>query len=226
MEQIQKECNKRKISRLCHFTQSRNLSHIFDNPYNGLLSTRTLRQNKIPYNPSDPSRYDGRDDLICCSIEYPNVYYFDIARQRDKLFRDWVILLIKPCYLWHQDTFFCPINAARFNGKYIKNGYEGFCSLFSDRSPGNNYQRHQTHLSASPTDIQAEVLIKDPIPLDNITGIVVQSEEQAKKEMIRLKIQGIKLDKSFIISPYCFQKSSLRNCIHNGNKVPEKLYSN
>ena len=67
----------------------------------------------MPHNPTDPDRYDGRDDLICCSIEYPNTYYFVKVREHDHLFKDWVVLLIEPSYLWHPDTCFCPCNAAR-----------------------------------------------------------------------------------------------------------------
>jgi len=67
----------------------------------------------MPHNPTDHSRYDGRDDLICCSIEYPNSYYFANVRNNDRLFKDWVVLTIKPEYLWHPDTWIIMYNGER-----------------------------------------------------------------------------------------------------------------
>ncbi len=60
MNQIQQECNTRGI---------------------------TLQSYGMPHNPTDPDRYDGRDDLICCSIEYPNTNYFFKVRKHDHLFK-------------------------------------------------------------------------------------------------------------------------------------------
>jgi hypothetical protein len=87
MNLIRQECASRGITRICHFTQSRNLAHIFDDPL-GLCSTRTLQEHDLPHNPTDTERFDGRNDLICCSIEYPNTYYFIKVREREPLFKD------------------------------------------------------------------------------------------------------------------------------------------
>ncbi len=225
MNQIQQECNSRGITRLCHFTQSRNLSHIFDDPF-GLCSTRTLQSHDMPHNPTDPDRYDGRDDLICCSIEYPNTYYFVKVREHDHLFKDWVVLLIEPSYLWQPDTCFCPCNAAKSRGKYIQTGIQGFRSLYAATSPGINFSRPLRHLSAAPTDIQAEVLLKDLIPLDSITGIAVQSEEQAQREICRLNLQGISIDKPIYIAPDFFKRTTLSDLIQQGVRATETLYRN
>jgi len=219
------ECNKRKITRLCHFTQSRNLAHIFDDQYK-LFSTRTLKNLDMPHNPTDPNRHDGRDDLICCSIEYPNTYYFSKARMKDHLFEDWVVLLIEPCYLWHQNTCFCSCNAAKKGGIYIKKGFEGFMSLFAQTSPGINFSRPSKHLPTAPTDIQAEVLLEDPISLDSITGIVVNSKEQVLREKFRFKLQGITIDKPFYIAPDFFDRAKLSNLIQRGVKANMTLYKN
>ncbi|MBM3137794.1 MAG: DUF4433 domain-containing protein [Chloroflexi bacterium] len=225
MNLIQQECVNRGITRICHFTQSRNLAHIFDDSF-GLYSKRTLQYNDMPHNPTDPDRYDGRDDLICCSIEYPNTYYFAKVREREPLFKDWVVLMIDPIYLWHPDTCFCPCNAARSCGDFIKTGIIGFQSLYSDSSPGISFSRPRNHLPAAPTDIQAEVLIKDPIPLHSITGIAVYTEEQAKREICRLELQGISIDKPIYIAPDFFNKASLSRLIQRGVRVTETLYEN
>jgi hypothetical protein len=225
MNLIQQECANRRITRICHFTQSRNLAHIFDDPL-GLCSKRTLQQHDMPYNPTDPDRHDGRDDLICCSIEYPNTYYFARVREQDHLFKDWVVLMIDPRHLWHPETCFCPCNAARARGAYIQTGIIGFRSLYAATSPGIDFPRPATHLHAAPTDIQAEVLLKDPIPLDSIIGIAVHTEEQAHREIFRLKLQGITLDKPIYIAPDFFERASLSQFIQRGVRATETIYEN
>lgn len=225
MNLIQQECISRGITRLCHFTQSRNLAHIFDDPL-GLCSKRTLQRYDMPHNPTDPDRYDGRDDLICCSIEYPNTYYFAKVREQDHLFKDWVVLMIDPSYLWESETCFCPCNAARSRGAHIQTGISGFRSLYAQRSPGISFSRPETHLTAAPTDIQAEVLLKDPIPLDSIIGIAVQTEEQVRREICRLELQGIILDKPIYIAPDFFNKATLSRLIQNGVRATETIYEN
>jgi len=221
---IKQEYIDRGITRLCHFTQSRNLAHIFDDPL-GLCSTRTLQNHDMPHNPTDPDRYDGRNDLICCSIEYPNTYYFIKVREHDHLFKDWVVLFIDPSYLWHPDTCFCPCNAARSYGAHISTGIEGFRSLYYITSPGISFSRSMTHLPAAPTDIQAEVLLKDPIPLDHITGIAVQSNDQARREVCRLELQGISINKPIYIVPDFFHRTRLSSLIQSGVRANETLYT-
>jgi len=225
MNPIQQECITRGITRLCHFTQSRNLAHIFDDTF-GLCSTRTLQAHDMPHNPTDPDRYDGRDDLVCCSIEYPNTYYFVKVREHDRLFKDWVVLLIDPSYLRHPETCFCPCNAARSRGGYIKTGLNGFRSLYATTSPGISFSRPAGHLPAAPTDIQAEVLLKDPIPLESIIGIAVQSEKQAQREVCRLNLQGISIDKPIYIAPDFFKRTTLSGLIQRGVRATETLYRN
>lgn len=225
MNPIQEECLNRGITRICHFTQSRNLAHIFGDSL-ALYSKRTLQRCDMPHNPTDPDRYDGKDDLICCSIEYPNTYYFAKVREQDHLFKDWVVLMIDPSYLWHSETCFCPCNAARSSGAHIKTGLSGFRSLYGSTSPGITFFRSTSHLRAAPTDIQAEVLIKDPILLSSITAIAVHTEEQANREICRLKLQGIVFDKPIYIAPDFFNKTLLSQSIQRGVRVPETRYEN
>lgn len=230
MNLIQNECTTRRITRLCHFTQSRNLAHIFDDPY-GLCSTRTLQECDMPHNPTDPERLDGRDDLVCCSVQYPNVFYFDRVRNKEPFFKDWVVLFIDPKYLWASETNFCPRNAAAGCGRYIAQGYQTFQSLFANSVNGAGdriFNRQTTRLIGSPTDIQAEVLVKDPIPLESIIGIVVESNEQAQREICRFDLQGISIykEKDIYVVPQFFNKSILPNMIQRGIRVKETLYSN
>lgn len=224
MNQIEMEFKNRGIKRLCHFTQSRNLAHIFGDLL-GLCSTKTLKKYDMPYTPTDLDRLDGRDDLVCCSIEYPNTFYFDTARCRDKLFKDWVVLMIDPSHLSQPDTEFSPCNASAENGIYIKKGFNQFVSLFAETSQGNRqFQRQLMHLNAVPTNLQAEVLLKGPIPLQSIIGLIFESELQVKREIFRLELQGINLRKPIYIFPECFQRDGLTSLIHQGKKTKLKIY--
>lgn len=229
---IEQECCNRGITRLCHFTQSRNLAYILDDTGN-LFSTKRLKDFDWLYNPSDHDRHDDRSDLISCSIEYPNTYYFAKAMERDHLFKDWVVLLIKPSYLWQPETCFCPFNAAKFKGEHIKEGIEGFQLLYSKNPlgtkipPGTNRERTPKHLNVAPTDAQAEVLVKDPIPLESIMGVAVRSVEQAQREICRFKLQGIKMDKPIYNAPDFFHRDKLSKLIQQGTppkKLEEILY--
>lgn len=195
MISIQRECRSRGITRLCHFTQSRNLAHILGD-CGGILSTQRLQAEDLPHNPTDIDRWDGCEDLICCSLEFPNVYYFSRVRTKDRLFKDWVVLMIKPHFLWMPGTKFCPTNAATAGGDHIGEGYESFLSLFAETGPGISFNRRRGHLQCAPTNVQAEVLIPGPIRLDDITAIAVADEYQARLEIFRASLQGLSINGS------------------------------
>ena len=112
IQALEEEVYRRNISRLCHFTPSRNLLHIAKGKQ-GILATSNLEaRERAAYNPTDIERLDGRKGHICCSIEFPNIYYLDQCRTRESIFEGWVILLIRKDYLWQDGTLFCPRNAA------------------------------------------------------------------------------------------------------------------
>ena len=69
---IRQVATKREITRLCHFTPSRNLVHIATG-LEGILSTKHLTDDeKAVFNPTDILRIDGFKDHVCCSLEFPN----------------------------------------------------------------------------------------------------------------------------------------------------------
>ena len=86
---IKTEAERRGITRLCHFTPSRNLAHIASDPKGILASRHLLDDEKIVFNPTDRERLDGHKGHVCCSIQYPNAWYFRTARGKEVLFRDW-----------------------------------------------------------------------------------------------------------------------------------------
>ncbi|MBJ7411839.1 MAG: DUF4433 domain-containing protein [Phenylobacterium sp.] len=225
---LQSAVSDRGITRLCHFTPSRNLQHIAAGEV-GILSTANLQDDeRAVYNPTDLQRLDRQTGHICCSIEYPNAWYFEIARGKELLFTDWVVLLINPRYLWKEGALFCPRNAASNYGGLLKPGLDGFERMYANSvtgTGGHTRRRVPTHLACCPTDQQAEVLIPDCILLSDIVSVAVRSEEQARTERVRLEILGLDPDMfGFTIAPAFFSKHQLSAGITSGIRVPEKPF--
>lgn len=227
-EDIKEEVFHRGIQRLCHFTPSRNLIHIASGEV-GILATKHLQDGEREvFTPTDLQRLDGHTEYISCSIEYPNVWYFDKAKLKEVLFKDWVILFIKNQYLWANGTLFCPRNASAKHGSNVCEGYKGFKRLFVKKvegAYGRTYGRADKHLVCSPTDDQAEVLVVDKIVSSDILAIAVLSESQAKNEITRFKYAGVQGNKfKFVIAPDLFKKDKLSNRIRNGIRPKETLW--
>ena len=225
--QIQLECEHRGITRLCHFTPSRNLPHIIAG-MNGILATSNLENSERQvFNATDLKRLDGHKGHICCSIEYPNGWYFSTARSQEAIFKDWIILLIKRDYLWKVGTRFCPRNASAGYGSYIASGIEGFRLLYQDSITGagnRTIQRSTTHLPSCPTDNQAEVLIPNRVKIEDITGIVVRDAKQAQNERCRLRLLGLEVNLNFYVAPTFYREDALSRAIRCGRRPEEKLF--
>lgn len=222
-EVILKEIKARGITRLCHFTKSKNLSHIL-NDFNGIIATDELPELYKDIN--DSERYDGKLEYVCCSIQYPNFFYLQRIKESDILFKDWVILCIDPNIILKEETMFSKVNAATERGKYITGGIEGFRKLFSQQVSTNKRSivRSLTIPNNCTTDIQAEVLVNKIIPKQYIKGIIVKTEKQAKEEHARMKIWQIKEDIPIIISPELFTKDVYKK-IALGQLPDEKVYN-
>jgi hypothetical protein len=158
-------------------------------------------------------------------VEYPNAWYFRQVFGQEPLFRDWVVLLIDPDFLWSEGTRFCARNAAAESGRLVRSGYEGFEAMYAPAVLGARatiYKRSQSHLPAAPTDNQAEVLIPDNIPLARVFAIGVRSEDQASREAVRLEILGVtECNKRFIVAPDFYDPSRLSDLIANGRRPNE-----
>ncbi|PSB05936.1 DUF4433 domain-containing protein [filamentous cyanobacterium Phorm 46] len=227
IETIKQEVESRGITRLCHFTPSRNLVHILTGT-TGILATKKLQTDeRSVFTPTDLQRLDRHENYICCSIEYPNAWYFDKAKSKDELFKDWVILFINPKYLWLPGTRFCSRNAASASGNLVAEGKEAFLSMFDQSVPGaynKTFTRSNTHLACCPTDNQAEVLIPDTISIGDILSIGVKTKTQAKNEAVRLSLLNVPEDRfNFVIAPTLFEKYNLKECISSGKRPQETL---
>ena len=221
-ERIRAEVAERGIHRLCHFTASRNLSHMLSNGHGILASSHLRDDERAVLNPTDPKRLDGHEDHVCCSIEFPNAWFFRLARGAEQLFRDWVVLYLDPHYLWERGTKFSPSNASRDRGAHIAEGLDGFRGLFAACVEGKeSFVRGRTHPLYLPTDQQAEVLVPDRIPRTDILGVAVRDERQAKSEIARwgmLRIEGPPV----VIVPEFYDPDLLSSLLLAGQRPDER----
>ena len=210
------------VTRLCHFTKLQSLSHILLSP-DGIMATSRIDSDML--NQVDDVRADGELDYVCCSIEYPNSWYLDNAkaRNKDEIFRDWAIMYINPEIVKIRDIKVCECNAARGNGMYTRRGDdESIENLFAMRVNSFRYSRTARMLSSCPTNSQTEILIKDGIPRKYIKGIVVGNEETARMVYAMRKTLGAETIDLFI-SPEVVT-TEWRALVQRGVRPQEKEY--
>ncbi len=222
MEPIRTRALRRGITRLCHFTPSRNLAHIASDRQ-GILATRHLETDeRSVLNPTDRERLDGHPDHVCCSIQYPNAWYFRTARKKEQLFRDWVVLLIESHYLWRRGTKFCPRNAAAARGQLVGEGTQAFNALFAEVVEGvQRYQRGPNRPDFLPTDEQAEVLVPDRILRNDVQGVAVRDDTQAANEVARMEQLGVDVPR-FVVVPEFFDAYRLSGMLRTG-RIPNEI---
>lgn len=213
---------KRGVTRMCHFTKTKSFVHIL-NSSDGILATSFIKSDVKGQN--DSNRFDGNLDYVCCSIEYPNSWYWEKVKSRDNdaIFRDWIILCIDLEIVKHQKIKFCPCNAASGNGSYIEENISFFSELFDSELSigGRSRPRTPKMLTCCPTDDQAEVLVYSNIPLRYIKGVIVGSESAADNIHAILKTCNKELD-IFIALDVCNTKWS--SLVRDGLRPTEKKF--
>lgn len=221
---------ERGVSRLCHFTPSRNLPHILSDGY--VRATKDLVDDvRAVYTRTDLSRLDGHQEKICCSIEFTNGYYFTIARTKGEavLFPDWIVLLIDPIVMSRDGTLFCTGNAARGYGSTAYPGADGLTALYQPSvvgSGGTTFNRVSAHLPCCPTDLQAEVLVPGPISLDDVLAIAVKNVDQARAEVARLRQLSQSIDSlRWVVAPMLFERQALASAIQTGRRPTETAWT-
>lgn len=222
--------NNHGVSRLCHFTPSRNLPHIFRDGQ--IRATQDLDYDvRAVYNPTDLARLDGHRDRICCTIQYPNAYYWAQAKDQGeaRLFPDWVVILLNPDIAADPGTLFCTGNAARQYGATARPGSDGLLAAYAPSvvgSGGRTFSRGPSHLPACPTDLQAEVLVPGPVPMSSVSAIVVGTSEQAETEVARLTQLSLPTDRvAWVVAPLFFQRYQLASAIQRGVTPAETKWS-
>ncbi|WP_312438500.1 DarT ssDNA thymidine ADP-ribosyltransferase family protein [Janthinobacterium sp.] len=166
---IQQIVAARNIRYLCHFTRLENLESILNH---GLLPTDWLDRNRIVSIRNDQARFD-RTTGICATVSFPNYKLFWPLRS-DNPGTEWVVLRIKAEVLWQKNCAFCVRNAAHNEVTGIplplRQTTEAFRAMFDDfpgvPRAGLNIPDRYT------TNPQAEVLMLEPVELEDIDAII------------------------------------------------------
>ena len=172
--------NSRGIEYILHFTRSDNLDSILSN---GLIPRDKLEETGIISTFNDTYRYDNCRNALCCSIGHPNYKMFYSLRTSNPT-TEWCIIGIKKDILWDKDCAFCIENAASNSVTAIpinqRKGLPAFMKLFDQIE--NRPTRDILDIpDYCPTNPQAEVLVFDRINLNDIIGVVFQSQQRAEE---------------------------------------------
>lgn len=178
----------RGVTRLCHFTKTKALVHILTGE-DGILATGSIKR-EIRYQ-NDPARLDGALDYVCCSLQYPNSWYWKRAKSRDPdvIFKEWVVLTIRLEILRERSFQFCCCNAAKDCGAHIERDLSKISTIFQSPTV-DGFFRKKKMLDCCPTNDQAEIMIYRNIPYRYISGIIVGNEDNADDITATLKTIG------------------------------------
>ena len=180
-ERIKETVKSRNIQILLHFTAVDNLESILEK---GILSRVEMYKQGISAVINDENRFDSCLDGISCSVTLPNaplLYKF----QKEK-YRKYVLLGIKPDVLWEKECLFCKENAA--SGKVFLTPFHSTAKalegMFGDYDAGHTRKELENLYTDGfiiednmPTHNQAEVLVKQRIEPEYITGVYVFKED-------------------------------------------------
>lgn len=177
-----------------------NLISIFEQ--GALLSRHQLRQLSDEYPDlhlddyveiNDKLRLDGLEDFINLSIQHANYYLLKTFKDSCRSWCDsWCVIAISPQYLFLKDTLFSIGNAAstasqRFG---IDTTYEKFTSMFNEKVSGAG-QRVFTRngmKSCYPTNVQAEVLVRGKIEVEDIMEVYFETDEELNRSRGAIKM--------------------------------------
>lgn len=188
--EFQKEIEDRGIEYLVHFTPAINLLSIFEQ--GKLLSRALLEQFDIDQTDifdyiefTDDIRFDDKN-FINLSIQHPNSFLFNRFQQRTSNEHHiyWCVLKIDKKYIYQADTLFSVTNAAnKHNIRTIgvTGDIDKFRMLFAEQlqvvtSYNSRIITRNNLKKKYPTDEQAEVLVKNEIPILDILQVCFKDE--------------------------------------------------
>ncbi|MFJ1380043.1 DarT ssDNA thymidine ADP-ribosyltransferase family protein [Capnocytophaga canimorsus] len=190
--EFQKEIRQRKIEYLIHFTPTINLLSIYEQ--GKLLSRKLLEQFDIEQTDifdyiefTDEIRFDDKN-YINLSIQHPNSFLFNRFQRKTSHMPhiQWCVIKINSKYIYHQDTLFSVTNAANsYNKRHIgiTGDIEKFKKMFDEQiqvvtSYNSRVVSRNGLLTKYPTDEQAEVLVKNEIPISDFLQICFRNENE------------------------------------------------
>lgn len=167
---MRKFMQSRQIDALFHFTRANNLPNIFRY---GLLPKESLLADGIDAEFNDHYRYDGCENALCASIEFPNYKMFYSLRT-DNLDVDWAVIKLDAHILLDYDCAFCVTNAGSEESYSVnledRMGTRALKKLYEDY-PGKPSRQEMNLKDWYPTNPQAEVLIFDGVPVEYIKEV-------------------------------------------------------
>jgi hypothetical protein len=196
---------EREINNLYHFTTMENLFSIMEREfiYSRSLIDKLKLENDGYFTGDyvdhmDAERLDGLRDFINLSLSRPHWYLLKKYSQRPQLRHfDWCILKLNSEPLLRPNTLFSVCNAASNAAKNygVNVGLIAFENMFRERveAATNVYTRQHLPLHFT-TDIQAEVLVKDKISIQNITGVFLPSDKKLKQYQSAFKMLNLNAD--------------------------------
>lgn len=188
--EFQEEIANRGIKHLIHFTPTINLLSIFEQ--GKLLSRALLERFDIDQTDifdyvefTDDIRFDDKS-YINLSIQHPNSFLFNRFRQKtvDESHVYWCVLKIDKKYIYHDDTLFSVTNAANSHNKRnvgVTGDINKFRMMFANSLPIVTSYSSRTITRNGlkdkyPTDEQAEVLVKNEIPVSDILQVCFKDD--------------------------------------------------
>jgi len=188
--EFQKEIASRGIEHLIHFTPTINLLSIFEQ--GKLLSRALLERFDIDQTDifdyvefTDDIRFDDKS-YINLSIQHPNSFLFNRFRQKtaDESHVYWCVLKIDKKYIYQADTLFSVTNAANSHNKRnvgVTGDINKFRMMFANSLPIVTSYNSRTVTRNGlkdkyPTDEQAEVLVKNEIPVSDILQVCFKDD--------------------------------------------------
>lgn len=182
---FEQELINRGIEYLIHFTPTINLLSIYE--MNKLMSRKLLEEFEVDQTDifdyvefTDEVRFDDKS-YINLSVQHPNSFLFNRFRQRTAEFShiNWCVLKIDKKYIYEKHTLFSITNAANGHNKRnvgVTGDLDKFKRLFDNSinvvTSYNTRTIQRNNLKDKyPTDEQAEVLVKNEIPIDAIIEI-------------------------------------------------------
>ncbi len=188
-QEIKEYVENRGIDKLVHFTQYKNIESILRH---GLKTRSDLDKLNMKYYFNDRMRLDKRENSISLSITYPNSQMLWKYSQNEHC----IILTLDPSILWEYDCAFCYTNAATTD--ITEAPLEILMSIGALKLmfKGGHINRELGSIRKDqPTDIQAEVLVLNNIPINKIKEIYLSPDNKNYELEIAnfVKNTGIKI---------------------------------
>lgn len=182
-KEVIRKIEEREIERYVHFTNVENLDSILRE---GLLSIVQLRDKNIEYKNNDIDRWDDRLDANSLSITFPNYQMFYRYRHNNSDAK-WVVISYDAKKVAKLDCGYFNQNAA--SKLYMHKKWDEFTSLNAFEML---FEGERENLgSFETTNPQAEVMVRDVIPIEYIKSIAFDDQtllEEYKKKYPHIKM--------------------------------------